>query len=117
MRKKILAFVFAAALLVALALPLFSGAGTASADVHKVSQAGCGASANSGAAAAGSQAAVGQAADNAASQANANASGRPAALIPVSAGGLSAAGDGGGDPGNTGVVDGACDVPGEVRQD
>jgi len=31
MRKKILAFVFAAALLVALAVPLFAGAGTASA--------------------------------------------------------------------------------------
>lgn len=32
MRKKILAFVFAAALLVAIAVPLFSGVGTVSAD-------------------------------------------------------------------------------------
>ena len=51
MRKKILAFLFAAALLVALALPLFGGVGTAPAfaKVHGVSQAGCGKSTNSGA--------------------------------------------------------------------
>ena len=36
MRKKILAFVFAAALLVALAVPLFSSVGTASAHVHGI---------------------------------------------------------------------------------
>ena len=36
MRKKILAFVFAAALLVALAVPLFGGVGTAQAIVHPV---------------------------------------------------------------------------------
>ena len=40
MRKKILAFVFAAALLVAMAVPLFGGGGTAEAAIHpKVSSA------------------------------------------------------------------------------
>ena len=36
MRKRILAFVFVAALLMALAVPLFSGVGTASAHVHGI---------------------------------------------------------------------------------
>jgi len=36
MYKKIVAFVFAAALLVAMAVPLFSGVGTASAHVHGI---------------------------------------------------------------------------------
>ena len=41
MRKKILAFVFAAALLVAMAVPLFVNQGTAEATVHPLSQAEC----------------------------------------------------------------------------
>ena len=48
MGKKILAFVFAAAMLVAMAVPLFGG-GTASAQVHAISQAPCGQSSNAGA--------------------------------------------------------------------
>ena len=48
MRKKILAFVFGAALLVAMAVPLFGGSGTAFAKVDGVSQAGCAATTKSG---------------------------------------------------------------------
>lgn len=69
MRKKILNFVFASALLIALAVTLFGAAGTASADVHGVSQAGCGRDGNSGAT----------------NQASRDAGGRPDAPIPVTA--------------------------------
>ncbi len=84
MRKKILAFVFAAALLVAIAVPLFGGVGTASAQVHGVSQAGCSGQSSAGA--------------------NESSSNTPGGPIPVSASGAPLPNNGGGDG------DVACDV-------
>ena len=86
MRKKILTFVFASALLIALAVTPFGAAGTAYADVHGVSQAGCGVSPNSGAT----------------NQASRDAEGRPDAPIPR------AASDGKSDSGRGGAADANC---------
>ena len=69
MRTKILAIVFASALLLGGAVPIFGG-GTASADVHPVSQANC---ASPGASSGATQ------------QASRDAPGRPDAPIPVTA--------------------------------
>ena len=98
MRKKILAFVFAAPLLMALAVPLLGGVGTASAQVHAISQASCGASVNAGA-----------------TQSSDTTPGGPGmGPIPVVAGGAIVPGGGGQ------VLDGVkgdgCDAPGDVRQ-
>ncbi len=86
MRKLILTFVFASALLMALAVGLLGVAGTASADVHGVSQAGCGVSPNSGAT----------------NQASRDADGRPDAPIPRTAS------DGRSDSGRGGAADANC---------
>ena len=82
--------------LVAVAAFLFVATMSAVADVHVVSQAGCGVSGNSGATA--SQGAI--------------ANGRPLAPIPVNAGGNIAFGEGG----NLDGMGGDCDAPGDVRQ-
>ena len=91
MRKKILAFVFAAALLAALVVPLFGdfgGVTPASAKVHGVSQAGC-------------------AAVPGTSGANASGANSPAGPIPVTSSPFTNVTF----PGLGGDGDGACDVP------
>jgi len=96
MRKRIVAFVFAAALLVAMAVPLFGGVTPASAKVHAISQASCGepeAGGNAGA-----------------NKSGANSPGGP---IPVTSGGALLPGEGGNLDGVLGLD---CDAPGDVRQ-
>jgi len=93
MRKKILAFVFAAAMMVALAVPLFGGVTPASAKVHAVSQAGC-------------------AFDPSLSGGTQSGTSSPEGPIPVTVSGTGeASSDGAAAPGSGGDGDGACDVP------
>ena len=104
MHKKILAFVFAAALLMALAVPLFAGAGTVSAQVHAISQAGCGENQAGG--------------NTGATQSSPNTPGGPGiGPIPVDAGGNLIAGEGGNLDGTLEMgLAATCDAPGDVQQ-
>ena len=92
MRKKLLAFVFPAALLVAMTVPLLGGVNVASAKVHGVSQAGC-------------------ANNPALSGANQSGSNSPAGPIPVTASAIGEIASGGAAaPESGGDGDPACDV-------
>ena len=90
MRKKIVAFMFAAAMMVALAVPLFGGVTPASAKVHAISQAACGEPAAQGHAGA--------------TESGANSPGGP---IPVTSSPFNNESF----PGKGGDFDGMCDVP------
>ena len=95
MRKKILALVFAAALLMALAVPIFGGTTPAFAKVHAVSQAGC------------STDPAGEDPFNPNSGAIASGGNSPAGPIPVTASPFTNVTF----PGQGGDFDGTCDVP------